>query len=210
MNSTHTEPIDVTDWTRLHSDKKDPFWWGILGLIAIEMTVVAGFVVSFFYLWIVSLAENRLGWTPDRAELPPLLYPSLNTVLLIICSISMYYGGVVMEKGQNWRFVWSVVVCCGAGAAALWFRWLQFEQLPVSWDVNAYAGFVWVLTGFHFMHAASAILGTAVIGWFAAKGFYTQQRRLAVQVDTMYWYFVSAAWVLIYVVIYWAPRLAYQ
>ena len=204
----HDEPLDVSGWTRFHADEKHPFWWGILGLIAIETTVVAAFLVSFFYLWLVNVAEDRMGWPPRGTALPPLLYPSINTGLLVICSLAMYYGGIVMQKGQNWRFVWSVVVCCGAGAVVMWLRWLQLYQLPFSWKENAYASFVWALTGFHFMHVTSAVLGTAVIGWFAAKGFYTEQRRIGVQVDTMYWYFVSGTWIPIYIVLYWTPSWA--
>lgn len=199
----HSEPLDVSGWTRFHADEKHPFWWGILGLIAIETTVVAAFLVSFFYLWMVNVAEDRMGWPPGGTPLPRLLYPSINTGLLIICSVAMYYGGIVMQKGQNWRFVWAVVVCCGAGAVVMWLRWLQLHQLPFSWKENAYASFVWALTVFHFMHVTSAVLGTAVIGWFAAKGFYTEQRRIGVQVDTMYWYFVSGIWIPIYIVLYW-------
>lgn len=201
------DPVDVTGWTRYHADQRHPFWWGILGLIAIEVTVIATFLASFFYLWIVNVAEGRMGWPPGGTELPPLLYPSINTALLIVCSLAMYYGGIVMQKGQNWRFFWSVVVCCVAGAIVMVLRWLQFLELPFLWNENTYASFVWVLTGFHLMHVISAVLGTAVIGWLAAKGYYTEQRRIGVQVDTMYWYFVSGIWIPIYFVLYWTPRL---
>lgn len=202
----NAEPADVHSWTRYHADQKHPFWWGILALIAIETTVMAGFLTSFFYLWIVNVAEDRMGWPPSGTQLPPLLYPTINTALLILCSIAMYYGGIVMQRGQNRRFVWSVVVCCGAGAVATGLRWLQFYELPFSWKFNTYASFVWVLTGFHMVHVVSAVLGTVVIGWLAAKGYYTEQRRLGVQIDTMYWYFVSGVWIPIYLVLYWAPR----
>ena len=202
-----SEPVDVSTWTRLHADKKHPFWWGILCLIVIETTVVFGFLLSFFYLWIVNLAEGRVGWPPGDAA-PPALYPGINTGLLIICSLAMWYGGIAMERDRNWHFVWTVVVCCVAGGLVAWFRWLQFEALPFAWTDTAYAALVWTLAGFHLMHVTSAVLGTAVIGWFAAKGFYTEQRRLGVQVDTIYWYFVSAIWVPIYTVLYWIPRWA--
>lgn len=204
--TTSAEPLDVSEWTRLHADEKHPFWWGILGLIAIEVTVVTAFLVSYFYLWIVNVAGGRMAWPPGGTEPPPLLYPSIDTGLLIVCSIAMYYGGIVTARGQNWRFVGMVVICCGAGALVMWLRWLQFGELPFSWKENAYASFVWALSGFHLLHVTSAVLGTAVIGWFAAKGFYTEQRRIGVQVDTMYWYFVSGIWIPIYVVLYWTPK----
>lgn len=202
-----SEPVDVSTWTRFHADKKHPFWWGILCLIVIETMVVLGFLVSFFYLWIVNVAEGRMGWPPGGV-VPPVLYPGINTGLLIICSLAMYYGGIAMERDRNWTFVWTVVVCCAAGSLVAWLRWLQLLELPFAWKDNAYAALVWTLTGFHLMHVTSAVLGTAVIGWFAAKGFYTDQRRLGVQVDTIYWYFVSGIWIPIYIVLYWIPRWA--
>ncbi|MBW3599640.1 MAG: cytochrome c oxidase subunit 3, partial [Planctomycetes bacterium] len=204
----HRESIDVSTWPRFHADQKHPFWWGILGLIAIETMVVAAFLVSFFYLWIVNVAEDRMGWPPPGTEPPPLLYPSINTGLLIVCAVSMWYSGVTMERRQFWRFVWTFIVCCAAGGAVMWLRWLQFFKLPFSWKENAYASFVWTLTGFHLMHVTSAVLGTALVGWFGAKALRSEKRRLAVQVDTMYWYFVSGIWIPIYVVLYWTPKWA--
>lgn len=198
--------IDVSQWSRDHYNHIHPTWWGILFLIVIEVMVVGGFITSYFYLWILNTSEFHLSWPPGHTELPPLIYPSINTALVILCSISMYYGGILMEQGRRWPFVGTLVFCCGAGGVALFLRWLQFKSLPFTWKDNAYASFVWVLTGFHFLHLSSAVIGTALIGWFAMKGYYTRQRRLGVQVDTMYWYFVSVAWIPMYLVLYWAPR----
>lgn len=199
--------IDVSKWPREHADHRHTFWWGILLLIVVEATVVAAFVTSYFYLWTMNVAEKSGGWPPAGTELPPLVYPSINTVLLILCSISMWWGGVVMERGQARKFFWLVVFCSIAGIVVLYLRWLQFLALPFDWKLNSYASFVWTLTGFHFVHLSSAVLGTIVIGWFAYKGYYTKERMLGVQVDTMYWYFVTIAWVPIYLVLYWTPRL---
>lgn len=198
------ELLDVSKWTRAYNDHRHPFWWGIVGLIVVEATVVATFLASFFYLWIVNVAENRSGWPPSSLDQPPLLYPTINTILLLVCGWSMYYGGIVMDRGKAMAFVWCAVLCCGCAGVILYLRWLQFLAFPFRWDENAYASFFWLLTGFHFIHVASALIGTAIIGWFAYKGFYTKDSFLAVQVDTLYWYFVVAGWLPIYFVLYFA------
>lgn len=199
-------PVDVSGWIRFHSDRNHPFWWGILGLIAIEVTVIATFLTGFFYLWIVNVKERGTGWPPGGTDPLPLVYPTIDVLLLVLCSVGMYYGGIGVQRGRNRVFVWWVVVTCIASLLVAFLRFLQFKELGFTWRKNTYASFVWVLTGFHLFHVVSALLGTAVIGWLAAKGYYTEQRRLGVQVDTIYWYFVSAIWVPIYVVLYWAPR----
>lgn len=199
--------VDVSSWPRENSDHRHTFWWGILLLIVVEATVVAAFVTSYFYLWTMNVAEKSGGWPPSGTELPPLLYPTINTVLLILCSLSMWWGGIVVERGEVRKFFWLVVFCTLIGVLVLYLRWLQLLTLPFDWKLNAYTSFVWTLTGFHFVHLTSAILGTIVIGWFAYKGYYSKERMLGVQVDTMYWYFVSAAWIPIYFVLYITPRI---
>lgn len=198
--------VDTAKWSRMHSDNKHPMWWGILGLIIVEMTVVAIFLASFFYLWIVNKGPDRMGWPPAGTEFPPLLYPAVNTVLFLVCGWSMWYGGIVMKRNKPMAFFWLVFLCCGCACVALGLRWLQFYELPFSHSANAYASFVWTLTGFHFLHVASAVLGTIAIGWLAYKGYYNDERMLGVQLDTMYWYFVVGVWPFIFFCLYLAPR----
>jgi heme/copper-type cytochrome/quinol oxidase subunit 3 len=201
------KPLDVTNWSRDYPDKRHPFWWGIVLLIIIEVTVVIGFIMSFFFLWLSHARLESSSWIPYSSAEIPLLYPSINTFLIFLCALSMYYGGIVMDKNKTKNFFWSVVFCCVVGLAVLYFRWLQLSQLNFNWKANAYASFVWTLSGFHFLHLTSAIAGTAVIGLFTAKGYYSKVRQLGVKVDTLYWYFVFAAWLPMYLILYWCPRL---
>ena len=199
-----TEIIDVTNWRRDYHDDRHPFWWGIIILILIEMTVVLGFVSSFFYSYISHLSEAS-SWFPSQPA--PILLPSINTVLLFLCALSMYYGGVVMDKGKQMYFFYLVIFCCIASGIILYLRWLQLDGLPFDWKESSYASFVWTMSGFHFVHLTSALIGTAVIGYFSYKGYYDKERQLGIQVDTMYWYFVFIAWIPMYFTLYILPRL---
>lgn len=199
--------LDVAAWKRCGTGTSHPLWWGILGLIIIEAMVVLTFLVSYFYLWIVTLEpENRAHrWSPPEGGVPPLLYPSIELGLLAICALTMWWGGVAIKKkrpGLNASFL-TCTVCAGA---VLWLRWLQFEAFSFSWQDGAYASMVWVLSGFHFMHVTAAMLGTAVIGIACYMGYFTEENSIGVDVDTNYWYFVSFAWLPMYVVIYWLPQ----
>ena len=66
---------------------------------------------------------------------------------------------------------------------------------------------LWTITGFHYTHVVSAILGTAVVSVLAWRGYFTPERQLGVVVDTLYWYFVAAVFLPIYLVLYWVPRV---
>jgi cytochrome c oxidase subunit III len=208
VNMEYQSILDVRDWERCEAGRAHPFWWGILGLIVVEATVVLTMLASFFYLWTMAL-DTTSGvhpWSPPDGQVPPLLYPSLDVGLLLVCAASMWYSGVAIRKelpGLNASFA----VCCLCAPAVLWLRWEQFKLFSFSWKDSAYASMVWLFTGFHFLHVTSALIGTAVIAIAAYRGFYNKHRSIGVDVDTNYWYFVSFAWIPMYIAIYWLPQL---
>lgn len=204
--------LDVADWSRFVTKKQHPLWWGIVNLVVIEITVVATFLASYFFLGIAQGSAPRFehlrgAWPPPGVGPLPLLYPSIDVGLLLVCAATMYYAGVAMRRNEQRRVVAMFALCTGTGLVVLWLRRLQFDELGFRWDEHAYGSMVWTLTGFHFLHVTSAIVGTAAIGLLAAKGYFGEKRQLAIDVDTLYWYFVSFIWIPIYLVLYWGPRV---
>jgi cytochrome c oxidase subunit 3 len=194
--------LDASEFPRVNADKKHPLWWGIWGLIAIELTVVMGFVVSYFYL--------RMGppdWPPDGLEPPPLLWETANLACLLASAAAMWRASKVLTMGRLRAFIVWIAIALLLDSLVLLFRWFQFQAFDFRWSDHAYGSIVWTITGFHFTHVASAILGTAVVEVLALKGFWNPERQLAVVVDTLYWYFVSLAWIPLYLTVYWVPRL---
>lgn len=194
--------IDVSGFSRLNPDRKDPLWWGILGLIAIELTVVMTFVVSYFYL--------RMGapdWPPAGLEPPPLLWETINLGCLGASAVAMWWAGKRITQGDNRGLIIGLAAALLLDSLVLVFRWIQMMQFDFRWSDHAYGSIVWAITGFHFTHVASAIVGTGVVLVLAMRGFWNPERQLAVVVDTLYWYFVSFAWLPLYLTVYWAPRV---
>lgn len=194
--------IDVSGFPRVNPNRKDPLWWGILGLIAIELTVVMTFVVSYFYL--------RMGapeWPPAGVAPPPMFWETINLGCLLASAGAMWWAGDRINKGDTRGLIVGIAVALLLDALVLVFRWFQMMEFDFRWSEHAYGSIVWAITVFHFTHVASAIMGTAVIEVLALKGFWNRERQVAVVVDTLYWYFVSFAWVPLYLTVYWAPRV---
>lgn len=194
--------VDVSGFRRLNPDRKDPLWWGILGLIVIELTVVTTFVVSYFYL--------RMGapeWPAAGLEPPPLLWETINLACLGASAVAMWWAGKRITRGDNRGLIIGLSAALLLDSLVLVFRWIQMMEFDFRWSDHAYGSIVWAITGFHFTHVASAIVGTAVVLVLALRGFWNPERQLAVVVDTLYWYFVSFAWLPLYLTVYWAPRV---
>ena len=195
--------VDATDLPRLYPDTRpSPLWWGIAGLILIEATVFSAFIASYFYLRVVGGQ-----WLSAEDYAPPLLWPSVNTALLLISSGSMYWAGKLIKRGRSTAMVIAIFVSVALAGVVLILRGFELKEVPFSWDDHAYGSMYWTLNGLHFTHVTASLLGTAVVGVLGAMGYFTQQRHLAVAVDSIYWYFVALIWVPVYFVLYWVPRM---
>ncbi len=193
--------VDAGGLTRF-ANKRHPLWWGVLGAVTIELTVVAALIVSYFYL-----GMGAEQWPPAEVALLDPLWPSVNLVLLLVSAGIMYWAGRGINRGSR------TILTLGTGASVLLacvvlvLRSVQLAQLDFRWDSHAYGSIVWTISGFHFVHVVSAVVGTAVVTLLSWLGHFTPQRQLGVVVDTLYWYFVAGVWLPLYIVLYWSPRL---
>lgn len=194
--------VDARELSRLAHGRGAPMWWGIIGLVLIELSVVSAFSVSYFYLQMMNET-----WPPFDLPPPDLAIPSLNLGLLITSCGTMYLASKAINRNRITAFVIYTFASVALALAVLWFRWQQFDTFQVRWNEHVYGSLLWTITGFHFLHVVSAAIGTAVIGFFGIAGFFNKQRQLGVAVDTFYWNFVAIAWIPFYFVLYWSPRI---
>lgn len=202
MNARIRPVLDASGLSRRQAGHDSPLWWAILGLIAIELTVVAIFISSYFYL-----RMGQPAWPPAGIEPPPLLWPTVNLVLMLGSIVAMAWSGRAIKRGDRRRFQIGIWLAVSGACLVLVFRSLQLDALEFRWDEHAYGSLVWTLTGFHFVHVTATVLGTAAIAIAGSLGYFNEDRYLGVDVDAMYWYFVALAWIPLYLVLYWGPRL---
>jgi cytochrome c oxidase subunit I+III len=169
----------------------------------IEATVVSALLASYFFL----RAQNPAAWPPPGVGPPALFWPTVVLVLLPVSSVTMWWAGRGIEREDTRVLTWGTGLSVAIACLALVARSFQLAELDFSWEDHAYGSMVWTITGFHYTHVASAAVGTAVVTLLSIMGFYTRERQVSVVVDTLYWYFVAAVFVPIYLVLYIAPRL---
>jgi cytochrome c oxidase subunit III len=193
--------IDASQFSRFHSRTDAPVWWGIVGLIMIEMSVVVAFVISYLYLLLMSSQ-----WPPVAHEVSSLTLPTATLVLLLISCFTMYMAGKEINRDHVRAFVLYTAASVLLACICLVLRWLQFEQFDFRWDSHVYGSLMWTISGFHFIHVVSAAIGTAVVAILGCYGFFNRNQKIAVVVDTLYWNFVAIAWIPFYIILYWVPR----
>lgn len=196
-----TVQVDAGELTRTASHTH-PLWWGVLMVVLIEATVVATLLTSYFFL-----RSQSEAWPPHGVDPPDLLWPTVILIILPISSYTMWWAGKGGERDSTRVLAWGTGLSVGIAGLVLGLRGLTFASYDVTWHDHAYGSMLWLITGFHFTHVASAMVGTAVVTLLALMGFYNPSRQVSVVVDTLYWYFVAFVFVPIYLVLYISPRV---
>ena len=179
-----------------------PTWWGTAAFMLIEGT---GFALALaVYLYLMSLAAT---W-PIDAKRPDLVPGTLVTVMLLVSVIPNILVSRWAKRQDLRKVKIGMVVMSVLGIAPLIVRIFEFPALNVSWDTNAYGSIVWTLLGLHTTHIITDLVDTVVLAVLMFTRHGDNRRRFGdVQDNAMYWNFVVAAWLPIYVCIYWIPRL---
>lgn len=197
------QTIDVAALPDHAFGSRSIMWWSTMAIIAIEGTVFALAIASYFYL-----QGNEETWPPPDTLPPALLWATVNVVILMA---SLWPNAKVKSAAEEMDLAavrrWMVIADLFAVAFVI-VRALEFRTLNIFWDSNAYGSIVWALLGLHSIHLLTDLVDSVVLTvlMFTKEG--NEPRRFVdVAENCFYWYFVVLTWLPIYAVLYWAPRL---
>ena len=192
--------LDVSGLPSFAFSHRSLMWWVMAGMIAIEGTVFALAVVSYFYL-----RSHATAW-PMGCPAPDVGWGTLNTGILLASLLPNQWTKSAAEA-LNLRTVRiGLVVCLLFSIAFLAVRVLEFGALHCRWDDSAYGSIVWMLMGLHTTHLLTDALDSAVLTALMFGEPIEGRRFVDVSESAVYWYFVVLAWLPLYAVVYWAPR----
>jgi heme/copper-type cytochrome/quinol oxidase subunit 3 len=177
-------------------------WWGTLGIVCVEGMVFVLAISAYFYF-----AQRMPAWPPAAVPPPLLRWGTLNTMLLVASAVPNQLAKNAAERIDLRAVRLWMVVCLLFGVTFNTVRVFEFSALNVSWYHDAYGSIVWLLLGLHTTHIVTDVLDTGVLTVLMFIGPIEERRFVDVSENAVYWYFVVAAWIPIYGVLYWAPRV---
>ena len=194
--------IDVGGLAPSAFGSRSLMWWGTVGIMLIEGMGFALAIGAYFYL-----VTRSQGWPPGSIPPPMLRYGTINTVILLASLVPNQLAKNAAERiDLRGVRIWLTVALLFAVAFNV-VRIFEFARLNVWWDENAYGSIVWFVLGLHTTHILTDLLDSLVLAALMFIGPIEEKRFVDVAENSMYWYFVVLAWLPIYGVIYWAPRL---
>jgi cytochrome c oxidase subunit I+III len=194
--------LDVSRLPAVASGPRATIWWGVLGLVTIEGTMFGLLVATYFYL-----PQNFSEWPPLGTRLPDLTAGTINMALLLasLWPMRLAHRAALEEHRQP---IWiALAACIVIGAVSLVLRGLEFNAMHSRWDTNAYGSVVWTILGMHTIHVIASSLENVLLALLMRAGPVERKHFVDVNVNAIYWYFVVLAWLPIYAILYFAPRL---
>lgn len=177
-------------------------WWGVVGFMLIEGMGFVLAIGAYYYL----LPYERT-WPPTTPP-PSLLWGTLFTVIAVASEIPNQWLKKRAEKYDLPAVRFGLLLMTLVGVGLLVIRAMEFTALNVSWDRNAYGSIVWALLALHTLHMATDTFDSGVLATIAFFKKFDGRKFSDTADNALYWHFIVASWIVIYLVVYWVPRWA--
>jgi cytochrome c oxidase subunit III len=182
--------IDVADLPAHAFGHRDPLWWAVMLLVAIEGTMLVLLAVSYFYV------RDRTAVFPPLASLDALRgvawIATAELAVWLASAIPTWLSSRAAIAGDVRRTRRYLVIATALGVAAAALRWYEIHLLPMRWDAHAYGSVLWAMLGLQWLHGLTGLGENALYIAVLTIGPVEDKHLVDVEVSTPLWYFVIA------------------
>lgn len=159
---------------------------------------------SLFFAY--AILRLRAGtWPPDGVEALPRLLPLVNTLVLLLSSAVLVRGVRAEADARLGALLGALKGTLALGSLFLVLQlavWVPLWRSGFTLASGVYGSIFYALTVFHALHVLAGLVALAVLVPGARKGRYRSGRQSAVRLSAMFWHFVDAVWVVMFVAVY--------
>ncbi len=188
---------------------------GTIVWLASELMFFAALFACYFTLRSATPDTVQL-WAQETQKLN-VPFASVNTLVLVLSSVSCQLGVFAAERGQvgrsgkvfqvgKWGLREWFVLTYAMGAFFIGGQALEYAALVeenVTIPSSAYGSIFYLTTGFHGLHVTGGLIAFLfVLGrTFVARTF-THEQAVTAIVVSYYWHFVDVVWIALFATIY--------
>jgi heme/copper-type cytochrome/quinol oxidase subunit 3 len=184
---------------------RSPAWWGMILLIVTEGILFSILLTSYWYLRF----EHGPVWPPDGIDKPE-LWPlvGIMTPVLLLSSVPMHWAELGIKRGRVGQLRLGLLVTFLMGVAFLSLQGVEYVEKLREFTprTDVYGSLFFAITGFHGIHVLVGLLMNLWLQWYAWRGGFTEERFVPVENVVLYWHFVDAVWIFIFLTLYLSPR----
>jgi cytochrome c oxidase subunit III len=204
MSTAHGEQVRILEEHGVE-EGRGINWWGMIFFISSEALIFANVIAAYLYL------EIRQGrWVLPSGEHLDVLFPAINTVILLGSSGPAIIARASIAKGNKRGLIWGLVGTIVMGTIFLLGQAYEYTNLFGQHFTIQYQSFgsaFFTLTGFHGLHVTIGVIFLLVCLIRALRGDFNEKKHFAVEAAEMYWHFVDLVWIVVFSTVYLLPLL---
>lgn len=171
-----------------------PMRMGIVLFLVSEAFLFGSLFWTYYYL----RAETS-GWPPGH---PSMTLASINTVLLLVNSVAVWWGGRAIRQGKERVLLLGLLVTFVLGSTFLGITaWEWTHETFRPWT-HAYGSIFYTLTGFHALHVFGGVMLMLALLARTLRHQFSAERFVGVEVGSLYWHFVDLVWIFVFITIF--------
>jgi len=175
---------------------------GIVGMACLILAEAAIFII-FVVAYLFYEGKSISGPTPhDVLELP-----IFTSICLLSSSLTVHFAGSALHKGaRGLCSLWlAATVLLGgiflAGTGMEWYHLIYRDGLTIR--TNLFGTTFYSLVGLHATHVILGLFMLSLCLFFSLRGQLGSGKDMErLEVISLYWHFVDAVWVVVFLVVY--------
>jgi len=196
MNNATTIPIEATaetPWTLPYR--------GTVGMACLIIAEAAIFII-FVVAYIFYIGKSLSGPTPAQV----LELPIFGTICLLSSSFTVHYAVAALRKNNLRGTTLGLASTVLLGTIFLittareWYHLIHDEGLTIQ--TNLFGTTYYSLVGLHATHVVVGLIMLSLVLFFSLTGRLKEEHEKKLDVLSLYWHFVDAVWVIVFLVVY--------
>lgn len=174
-------------------------WYGMVFFLASEAVFFANLIAAYLYLRV------RAGaWPPtaDHVVRPEYTLVLINTLILLSSSFPMHFAARAISKGDKRGLTIGLGLTALLGSIFLGIQAYEYVHNVFGPSTGVFGSTFYVLTGFHGAHVTFGVLFLLICFFRSIRGDFSKPKHFGVNAVEMYWHFVDAVWIILFLVVY--------
>jgi len=166
-------------------------------LIAAEASIFTIFVVAYLFY----IGKSLSGPKPKDVLHAPIFL----SVCLLSSSLTVHLAVRRLAAGNMGAFArhWSLtIVLGGIFLVGTTREWAHLIRDGLTIDTNLFGTSYYSLVGLHAFHVTMGLLALSTVMLFYFAGALRRDHAERLEILSMYWHFVDAVWVVVFLVVY--------
>src|SRR6267143_2175341 len=171
---------------------------GMFVLIVAEAAIFTIFVVAYLFY----VGKSLTGPVPKDVLSAPIFY----TICLLSSSLTIHLAAKAVRRGsvRSFGILWFATIALGAaflyGTAKEWHRLIYRDGLTIS--TNLFGTTYYSLVGLHGFHVVVGLVSLSIVMALTVLGNVGSEHVERAEVLSLYWHFVDAVWIVVFLVVY--------